>query len=354
MSPRFEGAARLAKALAAVLGLAVPLAHPSFAQTITPSSLYAAPQKLVPVDGARRLNLYCDGSGSPTVVLDAGAGGSMMVWRHVQAEIARFTRVCAYDRAGLGFSDAATRPSDVKAMVDDLHRLILAARIPFPFVYVGHSLAGMVGVLYAATYPDDMAGAVLVDPSFAGQVEAMQAASPPAGRDAVVGALDQWLKSLRDCLALARQGELSNPGSPEARQCADPVEEFAWDPGAASDDVLLHAMAVLQTLPRVREAQISEIENFAPRDGQRAVDTTEIDSVDLSFGDKPLAVLTAGVDSGAPEQFAAWRAGHDRIAALSTRGDNTIVPGARHFIQIDRPQAVIDAVRRVVAVVRLK
>jgi hypothetical protein len=84
------------------------------------------------------------------------------------------------------------------------------------------------------------------------------------------------------------------------------------------------------------------------------VDAAEIDSAGPSFGDKPLAVLTAGVGSGAPEQFAAWRAGHDRLAALSTRGDNTIVPGARHFIQTDRPQAVIDAVRRVVAVVRLK
>ena len=174
MSVRFE----VAKALAA-LALAVSLAPPSFAQTITPSSVYAAPQKLVAIDGARRLNLYCDGTGSPTVLLDAGARGSMMVWRYVQTEIAKLTRVCAYDRAGLGFSDAATRPSDISNMVDDLHRLVQAARVPVPFVYVGHSLAGMVAVLFVATYPDDIAGAVLVDPSFAGQMEAMEAAAPP-------------------------------------------------------------------------------------------------------------------------------------------------------------------------------
>ena len=273
-----------------------------------------------------------------------------MIWRHVQAEIAKFTRVCAYDRAGLGFSDPATRPSDLSNMVDDLHRLVMAGRIQMPFVYVGHSLAGMVGVLYETTYPDDIAGAVLVDPSFAGQVEAMQAASAPAGRNAVVDALDHELKSMRDCLDAARQGELSDPGAPEAHGCAGPGA-----PDAASDDVLVRAMAKIQALPSVWQAQISEIENFAPRGGQQSVDTAQLDGANPSFGDKPLVVLTAGgVALGDPEEAAAWRAGHDRIAALSTRGDNTIVPGARHYIQLDRPQAVIDAVRRVVAVVRLR
>ena len=111
-------------------------------------------------------------------MLDAGSGANMATWRHVQAEIAKVTRVCAYDRAGLGFSDAATRPSDLENMVDDLHRLIKAARIKTPFVYVGHSLAGAVGLLYVAAYPDDIAGAVLVEPCFAGEIEPMQAALP--------------------------------------------------------------------------------------------------------------------------------------------------------------------------------
>ena len=92
------------------------------------------------------------------------------------------------------------------------------------------------------------------------------------------------------------------------------------------------------------------------------MDSRELDAGHPSFGDKPLAVLTRGVEDGAPgvpaeyrpKVEAEWRAGHDRIAALSTRSDNTIVPGARHYIQIDRPQAVTDAVRRVVAVARLK
>src|SRR5262249_1686113 len=86
---------------------------PSLAQTIVPSRIYTGPQRLVAIDGGRRLNLHCTGSGRPTVLLEAGAGNSIVTWRHVHAQIARFTRVCAYDRAGLGFSDAATRPSTI-------------------------------------------------------------------------------------------------------------------------------------------------------------------------------------------------------------------------------------------------
>jgi pimeloyl-ACP methyl ester carboxylesterase len=343
--------ARLAKALAA-LAVAGAFAGPSFAGTSEPSALYAEPQRLVAIDGARRLNLYCEGAGRPTVVLDAGAGNSMATWRNVQADIAKFTRACAYDRAGLGFSDAAERSSDLTNIVDDLRRLVKAARIPAPFVYVGHSLAGMIGLVYVATYPDDIVGAVLVDPAFAGELEALQAALPPGRRNGMTEALDRALAAKRACLALARRNELADPRTPEARECLD----VGWDSEASSDEVLRGAMVHLQTLPRVWEAQISELESFA------RADSAEIEAGHPSFGDKPLAVMTRGVEEGVPGvdpeyrsvAEAAWRAGHDRIAALSTLGDNRIVPGARHYIQIDRPQAVVDAVRRVVAVARLK
>lgn len=174
------------RARALALGLALTAsAGAAPAASLVPSEVYAAPQHLVAVDGTRRLNLYCIGSSSPTVLLDAGSGNSMATWRHVQTGIAKTTRVCAYDRAGLGFSDAATRPSDLKNIVDDLRLLVAAAPIARPFVYVGHSLAGAFGLLYVATYPDHIAGAVMVEPAFAGQVPALEAQLPPghAGRD---------------------------------------------------------------------------------------------------------------------------------------------------------------------------
>lgn len=346
------------RAFVPALAFAAFPVQPTPAQAIVPSSVYAGAQNLVAVDGTRRLNLYCDGSGSPTVVLDAGAGNSMATWRHVQAEIAKVTRVCAYDRAGLGFSDAAVRPSDLKNIADDLHRLVKTGGIATPFVYVGHSLAGAVGLLYVATYPQDVAGAVLVEPAFAGDLAAMQAELPPDKRNAIAEAFEKTLDAKRACLALARKGELTNPATSEARACLD----VSWDADASSDDILRRTMVHLQTLPRVWESQISELDCFVPRGGRPDVDSAELDAVKPDFGDKPLAVLTRGLEEGGPgvppaclhRVEAAWRAGHDRIAALSSRGDNTVVPGAGHYIQIDRPQAVIDAVRRVVDAVRLR
>ncbi len=154
---------------------------------------------------------------------------------------------------------------------------------------------------------------------------------------------------MRECLELARQGQLSEPRAPEAHLAPSRAKRTR-----RRTTFFCGAIAKVRALPSVWQAQISEIENFAPRGGQPSVDTAELDGANPSFGDKPLAVLTAGVAAAASDEVAAWRAGHDAIAALSTRGDNTIVAGAGHYIQIDRPQAVIDAVRRVVAVVRLR
>jgi pimeloyl-ACP methyl ester carboxylesterase len=341
--------------LVAGLALAASAASAAPAASLVPSEVYAAPQRLVAVDEGRRLNLYCIGSGSPTVLLDAGSGNSMATWRHVQAEIGETTQVCAYDRGGLGFSDPATRPSDLRNIVDDLKRLVKAAAIPTPFVYVGHSLAGAIGLLYVATYPEDIAGAVLVDPAFAGEVPALEAPLPPGKRGAITDAFRRGIAYDRACLALARRGALDSPATAEARACVD----VSGNPDRL-DDVLRRAVAAQQTLPRVWEAQESELASFTPEDDGLDINSRQLDEVHPSFGGKPLAVLSRGVEEGAPgvpsayraQVEAAWRAGHDRIAALSSRGANTIVPGARHYIQIDRPEAVVDAVRRVVEAVR--
>jgi pimeloyl-ACP methyl ester carboxylesterase len=273
----------------------------------------------------------------------------------VQEEIGTTTRACAYDRAGLGFSDAAERPSDLRNIVDDLHRLVEAAPIATPFVYVGHSLAGAIGLLYVATYPEDIAGAVLIEPAFAGQVATLQAPLPPDRRDAIARSFRRSIAFDAACLALARQGALVSPATDEARACVD----VSGNPDTL-DDILRQVNAHLQTLPRVWEAQQSELASFTPEGDEPDVNTRELDAVHPSFGDKPLVVLSRGVEEGAPgvppaylpKVEAAWRAGHDRIAALSSRGVNTIIPGARHYIQIDRPEAVVAAVRRVVEAAR--
>src|SRR5918995_3116652 len=114
--------------------------------------------------GDGTLSVSCAGTGSPTVVLEAGGGNAADTWASVQPEVARFTRVCSYDRAGLGQSDPA--PSGVRTVqdsVDDLHALLAAADISGPIVLAGHSFGGFIVRLYASQYPDDVAGVVLVD-----------------------------------------------------------------------------------------------------------------------------------------------------------------------------------------------
>ncbi|MBW8734869.1 MAG: alpha/beta hydrolase, partial [Asticcacaulis sp.] len=130
-------------AVAAVSAVAAPV----------PDEFYMHPGKLVAVEGPRRINLSCLGQGSPSVLFDSGQGDSSLVWRLVQGEVAKVTRACAYDRAGIGFSDPRSGPSDAKAIVADIHALLIAAKIKTPILYVGHSAAGLYGVLLQATHP---------------------------------------------------------------------------------------------------------------------------------------------------------------------------------------------------------
>jgi pimeloyl-ACP methyl ester carboxylesterase len=127
------------------------------------ASTVRAPAGYVSVSG-HRLYYECSGEGSPTVVLDAGSPDTSATWRWVQPEIARFTRVCAYDRAGLGRSSPARAGRrTARTQVDELRHLLTAARIPGPYIVVGHSWGGFLARLFAHVYPRVTAGAVLVD-----------------------------------------------------------------------------------------------------------------------------------------------------------------------------------------------
>jgi pimeloyl-ACP methyl ester carboxylesterase len=115
--------------------------------------------------GGRRLCVECTGSGSPTVVLEAGLGGDSAVWSKVLSEVGRTTRVCAYDRAGLGASDAVAGVHDASGDVRDLERLLTRGRIAPPYVLVGHSYGGFLARLFARAHSEQVAGVVFVDAS---------------------------------------------------------------------------------------------------------------------------------------------------------------------------------------------
>ena len=123
---------------------------------------YPAPGQRVDV-GGYRLHIHCVGEGSPTVVLDAGLGGFSLDWSLVQPELAATTRVCAYDRAGYGWSDPSPDARTPSQIADELHTLLVNAGIQGPYVLVGHSAAGKHVRLFANRYPQAVVGMVLVD-----------------------------------------------------------------------------------------------------------------------------------------------------------------------------------------------
>ena len=124
---------------------------------------FPSPGRLVDI-GGMRLHLLESGAGHPAVILEAGIAASCLNWTSLQAELARSTPVCSYDRAGLGWSDPTNSPRTISNAVDDLHALLTAAQIPPPFLLTGHSFGGLLVRCYAAQYPDQVAGLVLLDP----------------------------------------------------------------------------------------------------------------------------------------------------------------------------------------------
>ena len=142
---------------------------------------YPRPGGLVDV-GDHQLHIYCSGEGSPTVVLEAPATGMSVAWAWIQPEVARVTRVCSYDRAGLGWSEASGRPFEPGRVAEELHALLANARETGPYVVAGHSLGAAFARLYAARYPQEAAALVEIDP-----------AAPSGAPDPQFFAISPWL-----------------------------------------------------------------------------------------------------------------------------------------------------------------
>jgi pimeloyl-ACP methyl ester carboxylesterase len=293
---------------------------------------YRRDSRLVRLPHGRALNLYCEGRGWPTVVLESGIGESAFTWWKVQDRIARVARVCAYDRAGLGASPAGPLPRDTRAEVKDLEAVLPAAGVGPPYVLVGHSMGGYNARLFAFRNPRQVAGLVLVDPSVEDQVPILEKAAPEGAK--------------HDANAIAYSHACADPHrSPEtAARCARPAPQD-FPPELAATWNARQTLATSQTFA-------SEVESFL------TADSAEVAAARRPLGAMPLIVLTRGdLSSDLPRdqaqaEWTLWKAMHDTVARLSTVGENRIVPGAGHYIQIDRPEAVVDAVYEVVGAAR--
>ena len=152
---------------------------------------YPPPGQLVDV-GGYRLHLHCVGTGSPTVVIEAGLGDWSASWSSwVQPEAARTTRVCTYDRAGMGWSEAGPLPRTAEHFAAELHTLLHQGGVPGPYVLVGHSMGGLPVRVFAHAYAAEVAGVVLIELMHPGQATQSAPAAPPAaGRAPSSGIVD--------------------------------------------------------------------------------------------------------------------------------------------------------------------
>jgi pimeloyl-ACP methyl ester carboxylesterase len=257
---------------------------------------YPMPGQLIDV-GGHRLHLSCTGSGTPTVVLEPGAGGMSSSLGWIAPAVARDTRVCVYDRAGRGWSEPADSAQDGAQIATDLHTLLQRGRVPGPYVLAGHSFGGLYVLTFAARYPEEVAGMVLVDSTAPASAASPGAASPGHGASNDGMRRVSALVSSSARLGLGRLYGQFALGSLPLRS----REEVRASVATAS--------TLRSTIDEYVQATASVEQAAALRD----------------FADKPLIVLTAG--SG---HDAAWSAAQNRMATLSTNSVHRVIAGATH------------------------
>lgn len=295
---------------------------------------YAHAGTLVDVGAGRKLNLRCEGEGSPTVLLEAGSHADTTTWFRLQPLLAAHYRVCAYDRAGYGFSDGGPLPRDLAADVSDLHALIHQAKLKTPLVLVGHSLGTNIVRRYATQYRADVAGLVLIDPP----AQDIAAFAPDWDKEeqAMSG---QRFAFIDQCKAAAEKGQLATPPA-ALKDCIADSHPMASGAVAASMDAYKRKPAFWQALS-------SELHDNMKVFAQ-PVATNE------SLGALPMVVLSAsGTYADAPAEVRpALEKAKDKtqaaIAATSTRSERITVKDSSHDIQLDQPAAVAKAVAAVV------
>jgi pimeloyl-ACP methyl ester carboxylesterase len=281
--------------------------------------------------GGRVMHLYCTGTGRPTVVVESGLGDSWIAWQLVQPEIAKFTNICTYDRAGLGWSDPDTGHRNAIVIAGQLHALLWKAGVAFPIVLIGHSAGGLYVREYVAKYPLEIAGIVLVD------------ATPP-----------QSFKRIPSSRETAK--------SREQRHREAEIAKFADAIGASRlmGNCIGHLPARLGMYrtyadaaacrPIYETSWLGEADDFEDS-------ASEVKSV--TFGDTPLLVISQDPDRPKPNWNAQsivanpiWAEMQESSKSLSRRSWRLVAKGSGHHVQIDRPDVVIEGVREMILALR--
>jgi len=300
------------------------------------AKLYKPLNQMVDVDGIQ-MRLDCRGAGSPTVVLEAGAQSSGMYWVLIQDDVAKFTRVCSYDRAGYGWSDSLHETMMPERVADMLHALLENGGEKPPYLMVGHSFGGIYIRSFTAEYPDEVVGMVLVDSSHDAQNQQV----PPELIDdfeklkGMQSASYLFLR-IAEPIGLLRSFKMADASSsifPEQQKEAALAEVY-------------HAgfMGAYTRESEMTSAYYSQPRNLG--DMPLIVLSQKMDAQKL-FEQYPPAIQSQLTMERWQQEADIYNEMQDELAALSTRGKRIVVEDSGHFIQLDQPQVVIDAIREV-------
>jgi len=286
---------------------------------------YPPPGQLIDI-GGRMLHMNCVGAGAPTVVMEAGGGGTSLEWSLVQPDIANTTRVCACDRAGAGWSDPGPMPRSPQNVVDDLVALLGASEVRGPYVLVTHSDSGLSTLLFAIEHPDSVAGIVFVD---ARHPDSLSAAERQAQLNQA-----QLLPTITNIVGRTGLGRLFG---------ADLYPQIHPE-GRFLTPSTLELMLLQAARPAYTDQVISAIESATANDAELAA------ALPGSLGSKPIVVLTT-------EQYLSlypgWGAGQEELTRLSTNAVHRFVgPGSEHYVAWQHPELVVAAVDEVLTSVR--
>jgi pimeloyl-ACP methyl ester carboxylesterase len=289
--------------------------------------------------GAHRLHVVTRGEGSPAVLLESGIAASSLSWARVQPELAKFTRACAYDRAGLAWSETAPPPLMFDRILQDLHTVAASVDGGSPVVLVGHSFGSLIVRGYAARHPDRVAGLVLVDPPtewIEGAPERARLLQRAIQASAIGGFLAR-IGVVRAALALLTGGL---PGIPRTfvkimgRRASGTLERLVGEVRKLPPE-LYPAVQDHWSQPKCFDAMADHL-RVLKAEGTligMASPPPEIPVVVISGGHQPASEIAA----------------HRRMAAASPRGRHLVAEKSGHWIMFDEPEVIVDAVRTLIA-----